>query len=432
MNKAILLLSGVLCLGMANAQTKVFSYGFEPDEVKTQTTVDGGVETQQVQYFNYRDFDPADVVDTLKVDAALARTGTGFMNISNANVTKDPWLRAVKLRNFNFKQNTSYRFTCWVKGDSVFSLDGGATQTVSKIAMIPVMGVDYSDKAILAGDNSSEFGGQQSGYNPTKWIKKTTMFYFQNPDQMQAWWDVHRPSWSGPTLELKYFFLFNFFTPGNYMVDDLAMYESTIGGIEFGGNKLTVDFGYDIDVASLGVNATTSINFPISAFTVKVNGTSVTIQSVTIDATKKATILLANPLASTDEVTVDFTNPSGNNSIQYANAKHPDSANPDDTFAVKNFVGEVADYNQDTALLNALKTGGAFDVNVYANKGRLHVSAPSGENMRVELFSLTGSLMSKHEVAGNAIINTGTMPKGIYMVRLTNKNNETKTFKIQL
>jgi len=426
--------SALFVCASITAQTKVFSYGFELNEAKVQTTIVGGVQTQQTPYIDFRDFANTDVLDTLRQDASLARTGTGCLYVQNALVKKDAWLRAVKLRNLNFKEHTSYRFSLWVKADSLFTIDSGVKDSVTNINMAPMIGVDYTDQAILAGDQTAAYGGWQSGYNSNKWVKKTIMFCYQDYASMQAWWTVNKPSWSGAILPQKFFMLFNIFTPGNYAIDDLAMYESTIGGVQYDKKTLSVNFGYRIDVAGLGIDGTVvkSIDYPKTAFVVKANGTPVEIQSVTVSADQKVTINLVSDLSSTAAVTVDFTNPgTGNFTIYYSDVKHPYSYDIADTYMVNNFTGEVGDYysaNGTTELKNIQD----MKVNVFANNGKLYVSSALNENLLVEIYNVAGSMMSKQDVSGNAVLNIEKLSKGIYMVRTSNKNNEAKVTKIQL
>jgi len=435
MKKIFFLLANSLILSTTiTAQSKVFSYGFEPNEAKVQTTLIGGIETQQKQYFNFRDFDPADVVDTLKQDASLARTGTGCLYVQNTLVKKDAWLRAVKLRNLNFKEHTSYRFTLWIKADSLFTLDSGVTNSVTNINMAPMIGVDYTDQAILAGDQKAAYGGWKSGYSSNKWVKKTIMFCYQDYASMQAWWVINKPSWAGSTLPQNFFMLFNIFTPGNYAIDDLAMYESTIGGVQYNKTKLTVDFGYNINVAGLGINGISvkSIDYPKTAFVVKANGTPVEIQSVTVSADQKVTITLATELSPTAAVTVDFTNPtSGAFILSYSDVKHPYSYDPADTYKVNNFTGEVAE-NYSTTVTTELKNVQDIKVNVFANNGKLFVSSALNENLHVEIYNVAGTILLKQDISGNSVLNIENLSKGIYMVRISNHKNEAKVTKIQL
>lgn len=407
------------------AQKKVMTYGFEPSGESTD------------YYFDTIDHQPGDVYELSKVDESQALSGSAYLYMHSTSRVNN-WLRAVKMRNLTFEEKTSYRFSFWIKADSL--ADNNGTMELCQINAAPMQGVDYTDSPILAYNAGNEngvsnFGSWQSNFSPDKWIKRTVMFYYETEEQMQTYWDAHKPSWSGATLPLNYFFLFNFFTVGDFMIDDLEMWESTIGGVQFNGNVININFGYAIDMAKAGLSAANpTMDYPTDAFYVDVNGNILSVRAATLHNDGKIVLVLDEQLNPEDAVLIDFNNPVGGaTELFYGNPLHPASYEANDNWKVQSFYAEVGEHNSeivpDKTSVADFKT---MNYHAYTHNGMLYVQSNNDKIMEVKLMTIAGTSVRSHRMTGNTSMNVSELPKGLYLLTIRDQQNQLAVKKINL
>lgn len=342
------------------------------------------------------------------------------------------------MRNLTFEEKTSYRFSFWIKADSL--ADNNGNMELCQINAAPMQGVDYSDSPILAynasNDNGvSNFGGWQSNFSPDKWIKRTVMFYYESAEQMQTYWDAHKPSWSMAELPLSYFFLYNFFTPGEFMIDDLELWESTIGGVQFNGNVIEIHFGYAIDMAKAGLSANNpTMDYPTDAFFVDVNGNILSVNSATLHNSGKIVLVLNEQLNADDQVLIDFYNPVGGaTELFYGSPLHPASFEENDTWKVQSFYAEVGQHNPDIVpVQTSVDNLKATNYRAYAHNGMLYVHSNSDKVVEVNIMNLSGASIRMEKMTGSSSIDVSDLPKGLYLLSIRDQKNQLAVQKINL
>ena len=163
------------------------------------------------------------------------------------------FVRGLKLEPF-----TSYRLVFYSKGShEEANLQAGVFR-----------GFYNSEKPIsLNGENGNQYLMEKTEFTTDRWERNTLMMFYQNDSVANAhmynagyWWTN---SWAttdtvtGKTYDQiqqfdKYFFRLSFRYPGRtYYIDDISLYKSNIGGAEFNGDVLRVDFGYQTNLADL-------------------------------------------------------------------------------------------------------------------------------------------------------------------------------------
>ena len=163
------------------------------------------------------------------------------------------FVRGLKLEPF-----TSYRLVFYSKGShEEANLQAGVFR-----------GFYNSEKPIsLNGENGNQYLMEKTEFTTDRWERNTLMMFYQNDSVANRhmykhgyWWTN---SWAttdtvtGKTYDQiqqfdKYFFRLSFRYPGRtYYIDDISLYKSNIGGAEFNGDVLRVNFGYQTNLADL-------------------------------------------------------------------------------------------------------------------------------------------------------------------------------------
>ena len=162
------------------------------------------------------------------------------------------------VRGINIEDHTSYRLVFYTKASN---------ETANLQAGI-FRGFYNSEKPIsMNGGSGNEFLLEKTEFTTDRWERNTMMLFYQNDSVANAhmynagyWWTG---SWNSTDPETgieyvkieqpdKYFLRMSFRYPGTiYYVDDIALYKSTIGGAEYNGDILRVDFGYQTNLADI-------------------------------------------------------------------------------------------------------------------------------------------------------------------------------------
>ena len=175
--------------------------------------------------------------------------GSDLCNDYQANL----FVRGLKLEPF-----TSYRLVFYSKGSHPeANLQAGVFR-----------GYYNSEKSIsLNGGSGNEFRLEKTEFTTDRWERNTLMMFYQNDSVANAhmynagyWWTnswattdtVTGKSYNQIEQFDKYFMRMSFRYPGRtYYIDDISLYKSTIGGAEFNGDVLRVNFGYQTNLAEL-------------------------------------------------------------------------------------------------------------------------------------------------------------------------------------
>ena len=179
------------------------------------------------------------------------------------------------VRGLKLEDNTSYRIVFYSKAsDATANMQAGVFR-----------GYYNSERAIsMNGDSGNEFLLDKTSFTTDKWERNTIMMYYQNDSVANRhmyysgfWW---QDSWRTKDPETgteynaieqfdTYFLRFSFRYPARvYYLDDIALYKSTIGGAEYNGEILRVNFGYDTNLGALARSkAEGAIELPGEYFT---------------------------------------------------------------------------------------------------------------------------------------------------------------------
>ena len=179
------------------------------------------------------------------------------------------------VRGLKLEDNTSYRIVFYSKAsDPTANMQAGVFR-----------GYYNSERAIsMNGDSGNEFLLDKTSFTTDKWERNTIMMYYQNDSVANRhmyysgfWW---QDSWRTKDPETgteynaieqfdTYFLRFSFRYPARvYYLDDIALYKSTIGGAEYNGEILRVNFGYDTNLGALARSkAEGAIELPGEYFT---------------------------------------------------------------------------------------------------------------------------------------------------------------------
>ena len=162
------------------------------------------------------------------------------------------------VRGIKFEPNTSYRLVFYTK----------ASTSEAAVNAGVFSGYYNSEKPIsMNGASGGEFYMEKREFTTDNWERNTLMMFFQNDSIANAhmynagfWWEN---SWKTTDPETgkeynaikqfeKFFYRISFMAPGvTYYLDDIALYKSTIGGAEFNGDILRVNFGYQTNLGDI-------------------------------------------------------------------------------------------------------------------------------------------------------------------------------------
>lgn len=215
--------------------------------------------------------------------------GTGGYNPSHdeKSTTQDHYVpeyrRNLFVRNLPIEDSASYRVTVFVKPTRYAKLQQGITP---RIGLELMRGHFHSEKSFLVNntghDNTYDTFSDKTDYtnlNEGQWNKITLMAYYTNdsignaaPYLLSYYWaddwnwvapfnpetgEVDLTSDTTTTFKFiqqpnKYFVRLSFRSDSTiFDVDNLSLTKSTIGGVEYSGTMIRVDFGYQTNLGKL-------------------------------------------------------------------------------------------------------------------------------------------------------------------------------------
>ncbi|HZK02942.1 MAG TPA: hypothetical protein VFC94_00865, partial [Bacteroidaceae bacterium] len=387
MKKRDFLLVGALLAAFSlNAQETMFFYGFENggadstivDSIlqlryyDTSIGVDGYKDTLlYLNSPNYVNFhyegdsyavieDPDGTIDPIK-----GQGGRYYLKVVTGPSSANTYDRALKIRNIKIEDETSYRLTFYMKAP-------GDAKTFTSLQR----GVDCADKNFVTYNNTN-FSYDQSDYNPDKWIRRTSMYYYLN-DSIQEeycsanfWWTG---TWGGKIYQPdKYLAAIAMYSANmTYFIDDLSLVRSTIGGAEFNGDLIRIDFGYKTNLSDLAVatsfkalaldNALVSVvagDEPLEVIYTEYHSDGYMYIWVGAD--------LEEYDSTGDTIRVSFTNPKDtDHALKYTSSLRPHTLDRewDETRFVDDFSGEIALYNDEVTAVPIPELAPSFESSV--------------------------------------------------------------------
>lgn len=289
------LLTMSLLLGSAlalNAQTNVMFQDFE------QSQADDPTAPGWYEFINSQEGDEREVAN-------------GALHFYNSTAVEGAnWQRAVKFRNLQLKENTSYRVSFYLSGDNTYNIDG-ENDVKSKARFALMEGQENGDIPFIAANDAQQVSDISYFQTPDEGMHKyTMMFYYANHAIQEAYYKEH----PGKEAELaqKFFLTLNVFNPGDYYIDNVSIDESTIEGVTFYYDMVRVNFGYKTNAADiLAAAGVDKLVYPEGTLTVTLNGEPVKLMSVELhkDGYLYAFCADVYPESADDEVVVSFKNP---------------------------------------------------------------------------------------------------------------------------
>ena len=183
--------------------------------------------------------------------------GTTQYSYSNGSVPS--YSRNLFVRGLPIEENASYRFTAYVKANQLGS--------VSPLFYADVMrGYTNSEKPFSMADKRSSFSYSKNDFNGD-WEKITFMTYYTNDSIAEGYfyyngyyWGENNWTWreeNGAEHNYiqqpdKFFVRLSFASDStDFMIDNISLTKSTIGGVEYYKDKIRVDFGYQTNLGEL-------------------------------------------------------------------------------------------------------------------------------------------------------------------------------------
>ena len=340
--KKILLAIGLMTVSLSAMALSNFNFGFE--------TPSNELTVGKLDYVNFKAQDVRDTAyatDPHSGTLALKLTNAVYNADSTATYAGNNWERALKFRNLNLQENTSYRVSFWAKGSPTYSVDKGVTNPATNIRATLAVGTEYHDIDVVGKGNVSLGNTFTGTLNNSTWKKHSTMiFYTSDAAQQAAYMAAHPDSVAG--LPLNHFLNLTIYNPGTFYLDDVSVEASTVKSVTFADNIIKVDLGYAYNAVALraGKDFDAAI-LPVNSVSVTVNGDVVVPEAVELQP-KGFFVFLPFDYALTDQdvVVVSFTNPVGTSlALQYTDDKRPFNMDANASKDVLNFSNENADFD---------------------------------------------------------------------------------------
>ena len=196
-----------------------------------------------------------------KVFRYISDDASGSTSYSNGAVPS--YCRNLYVRGIDIEDNSSYRLTFYVKVNKLADIEPLLYADVMR-------GYYNSDKPFSMANSNNSFSFEKSDFTGD-WEKITFMTYYTNDSIADGffyrngyWWGESSWTWddgSGIVHNYikqpdRYFFRLSFASDyTDFELDNLTLTKSTIGGVEYYGDKLRVDFGYQTNLSDLAWNA---------------------------------------------------------------------------------------------------------------------------------------------------------------------------------
>lgn len=318
-----LALLGAVCA--LNAQTQILNYGFE-----TSDQLPGKVDTVNL-YQSWKD-----AGGLFSYEGTPAHTGEyAFYFYTPAGAgTGNRWERVLRFTDLPLKENTSYRVSFYAQANDD-----------AKLHVAIMRGELNADMPLIcAGSGSDNFVQQVTevgNFRAGEYVRKSMTFWSPSLEIQKEWFNSFK---SEGTLPDGVFLRLSFTSEAEYLVDNIVVEEATMAGISFSGDAIKVDFGYPTNGAALAKAAGGTAIVDASAFTVTVDGETVTPESAEINKDGDLHLFLGEDYFLTDETVVSVSYNGSISDLIYSTTVAPESwTNPN--CAVLAFENETGYYD---------------------------------------------------------------------------------------
>lgn len=214
------------------------------------------------------------------------------------------WMRAIKFRNLDIKENSLYRVSFKLQGSNeYYDADLNAVKTNARADLM--QGGENCDIAFV------DPAGQEQHYDVS---------HFQEPSEGKGWYEyshlffytnkeAQAKAYTKGELPETYFLTINCYNPGDFFITDVKVEEATMDGIAFKSDVLRVDLGFTVETKGLVAPGMEQYVLPKECVTVTVDGQPAEVESAEIYADGRFFIFLVEPVEEGQAVVVSFKNP---------------------------------------------------------------------------------------------------------------------------
>lgn len=266
--KKIFTLAAALCFtAMANAQV-IAQLGFEEGDSKYTTEealTPGGTYGDWVNRKTYDEW-----VEPFNGDKHSGEYSFRANNFNEDGVDYYSWDRGFKMGNLQgIKPETSYRVSFWAKADPTFIAADGTDQatTITSHLSTGMENFDCSFISTKGNDYSFDFKSFNGDWKHYSYVTYFTSMETQNQVLPNG---AYERSWIGNSQypggaegetylmhfnnqfpENMFFVVFNMWSAGEYLLDDITIEEGTFNAVTFSDDVIKFDFGYPTNIANL-------------------------------------------------------------------------------------------------------------------------------------------------------------------------------------
>jgi hypothetical protein len=372
----------LLCGAALSAQDTLFYYGWEPG---TTPGPIGEIWNNTGTTWTWQNI----VNDTtINGEVVTKHSGTGCFYANVASNTTQQWDNQGVFESITVEDSSAYRFTMWAR-----AVQG--TNTAVNITC-----GQYTTWAELTRKSPVLFTEEWARYYLQVYIKKVADL------------QLHQVVTDGDTTYVpnQIRFPIHYYNQGMYFVDDVSVLKSTIAYAVGKGNTVTINFGWKLDWYD-----PPEINK--DAFSVTVNGSPVTIESVAmrdlgdlvepwVDLTLDANILEGDVV----RVSCD-----GTSNLTYTGL----GPITDDVGSVAAFTDEVVEYGEIVSPVG-IKDAEYSNVNIASDGINLRIMDITGIQT-ASIYSISGQLIRKVDKAFDAIA-IDDLTQGAYIIKVETGN----------
>lgn len=265
--KKIFTLAAALCFtAMANAQV-IAQLGFEEGDSKYTTEealTPGGTYGDWVNRKTYDEW-----VEPFNGDKHSGEYSFRANNFNEDGVDYYSWDRGFKMGNLQgIKPETSYRVSFWAKADPTFIAADGTEQatTITSHLSTGMENFDCSFTTTKMNDYSFDFKDFNGEWKHYSYVTYFTDLATQNAVFPNRSWigngvyPYEDSNFEGETFlqhynnsfpENMFFVVFNMWSAGEYLLDDITIEEGTFNAVTFSDDVIKFDFGYPTNIANL-------------------------------------------------------------------------------------------------------------------------------------------------------------------------------------
>lgn len=302
-------LTSLALLGAAcalNAQTQILNYGFE-----TSDQLPGKVDTVNL----YQAWKDAGGTFSYQGTPAYAGEYAFYFSTPAGAGTGNRWERVLRFTDLPLKENTSYRVSFYAQANDD-----------AKLHVAIMRGELNADMPLLCAGSGSDNYTQQvtevANFKGGEYVRKTMTFWSPSLDIQKEWFSSFK---SEGTLPDGVFLRLSFASEADYLIDNIVVEEATIAGVSFSGDAIEVDFGYPTNGAALAKAAGGTAIVDASAFSVTVDGETVTPESAEINKDGVLHLFLGENYFLTEETAVTVSYNGSIAELNYSTTVAPES-----------------------------------------------------------------------------------------------------------